>query len=66
MHKKNQKIELIMGGLIILGIFIIMSFFISIITLIVSKDEQSRKFAKFGVIIPVIIVIIGFSVCFNS
>ncbi len=55
-----------MGGLIILGIFIIMSFFISIITLIVSKDEQSRKFAKFGVIIPVIIVIIGLSVCFNS
>ncbi len=55
-----------MGIVIILGFFIVLSFFISIVTLIVSKDEQSRKFAKFGVIIPVILVIIGLSVCFSS
>ena len=55
-----------MGGIVILALFIVMSFFISIITLIVSKDEQSRKIAKFGVIIPVIIFLIGLSVCFSS
>ena len=55
-----------MGIVIFLGFFIVMSFFISIITLVVSKDEKSRKIAKLGVIIPVILVIIGLGVCFNS
>ena len=54
-----------MGGIIILALFIVMSFFISLVTLVVSKNEQARKIAKFGVIIPVIIFLIGLSVCFS-